>query len=158
PHPLPRPRAEDRPEGAGSARVRSGNRGPHDRALLGSCRHVGREKGIPRDGDPDRTPRLPPDRRVRARLVRFRLRARRAPHRAGTVGGQGGCEAAPSPHPDANGLWTSGLKMPAITPDSLMTLEAYAKSRKQFRAEVLAHKKDRTVHLGDHVTIAFEDE
>ena len=39
-----------------------------------------------------------------------------------------------------------------------MTLEAYAKARKDFRAKVIAHKKDRTVHLGDHVTLVFEDE
>jgi hypothetical protein len=39
-----------------------------------------------------------------------------------------------------------------------MTLEAYAKARKEFRAKVLAHKKPRTVHLGEHVTVLFEDE
>ena len=48
--------------------------------------------------------------------------------------------------------------MPAITRDSLLTLEAYAKERASFRARVLAHKRDRTVHLGDHVTLLFEDE
>ena len=48
--------------------------------------------------------------------------------------------------------------MPAIARDSLMTLEAYAKARKDFRARVLAHKRDRIVHLGDHVTLIFEDE
>ena len=48
--------------------------------------------------------------------------------------------------------------MPAIQRDSLMTLEAYAKARKEFRAHVLEHKKARTVHLGDHVTLIFEDE
>jgi hypothetical protein len=48
--------------------------------------------------------------------------------------------------------------MPAITRDSLMTLEAYSKKRKEFRAEVLAHKKHRTVHVGEHVTLIFEDE
>ena len=41
---------------------------------------------------------------------------------------------------------------------SLMTLEAYAKARSEFRARVLAHKKTRTVHLGEHVTLLFEDE
>jgi len=45
-----------------------------------------------------------------------------------------------------------------ITRESLMTLEAYAKSRKDFRARVIAHKKTRTVHLGEHVTLLFEDE
>ncbi|MEO7726103.1 MAG: DUF3501 family protein [Burkholderiales bacterium] len=48
--------------------------------------------------------------------------------------------------------------MPRITADSLLTLEAYAKARKEFRARVLAHKKNRTVALGDHVTLVFEDE
>jgi hypothetical protein len=48
--------------------------------------------------------------------------------------------------------------MPRITRDSLMTLEAYAKARKEFRARVIAHKKARTVHLGEHLTLAFEDE
>ena len=48
--------------------------------------------------------------------------------------------------------------MPTITRDSLMTLEAYARERNAFRARVLAHKRDRTVHLGDHVTLLFEDE
>jgi hypothetical protein len=48
--------------------------------------------------------------------------------------------------------------MPKIQPDSLMTLEAYARSRKEFRAKVMAHKRDRTIALGDHVTLIFEDE
>ena len=48
--------------------------------------------------------------------------------------------------------------MPRITRDSLMSLEAYARARKEFRARVLAHKKPRTVHIGDHVTLLFEDE
>ena len=48
--------------------------------------------------------------------------------------------------------------MPRITRDSLMTLEAYARERPQFRARVMAHKKDRTLHLGEHVTLLFEDE
>jgi hypothetical protein len=48
--------------------------------------------------------------------------------------------------------------MSHIDPDTLMTLEAYAKARKDFRARVLAHKKDRTVALGEHLTLIFEDE
>jgi len=48
--------------------------------------------------------------------------------------------------------------MPRITRDSLMTLEAYAKARNDFRAEVMAHKQARTVRLGEHVTLLFEDE
>ena len=53
---------------------------------------------------------------------------------------------------------TTGTIMPRITRESLMTLEAYAKARKDFRAKVIAHKKARTVHLGEHVTVVFEDE
>jgi hypothetical protein len=41
---------------------------------------------------------------------------------------------------------------------SLMTLEAYAKARKELRAKVIAHKKNRMAHLGEHVTLIFEDE
>jgi hypothetical protein len=48
--------------------------------------------------------------------------------------------------------------MPRITRDSLLSLEAYARERKDFRARVLAHKKHRSVHLGEHVTLLFEDE
>jgi hypothetical protein len=48
--------------------------------------------------------------------------------------------------------------MPTITRDSLMTLEAYAKARPQFRARVLEHKKPRSVRVGEHVTLIFEDE
>ena len=48
--------------------------------------------------------------------------------------------------------------MPQIARDSLMTLEAYAKERPAFRARALAHKRARTVHLGEHVTLLFEDE
>ena len=48
--------------------------------------------------------------------------------------------------------------MPKITRESLMTLEAYAKSRKDFRAKVLEHKRARAVHVGPHVTLLFEDE
>ncbi|MGE5339490.1 MAG: DUF3501 family protein [Gemmatimonadota bacterium] len=48
--------------------------------------------------------------------------------------------------------------MPRIERSSLLTLEAYARQRNDFRARVIAHKKNRTVHLGDHVTLIFEDE
>ncbi len=48
--------------------------------------------------------------------------------------------------------------MHKLTRESLMTLEAYAKARKEFRAQVIAHKKNRTLHVGDHVTLIFEDD
>jgi len=48
--------------------------------------------------------------------------------------------------------------MTHISRESLMTLEAYAKARPEFRKKVIAHKKRRTVPLGEHVTLLFEDE
>jgi hypothetical protein len=45
-----------------------------------------------------------------------------------------------------------------ITPDNLLTLEAYDKYRKTRKAEVVAHRRLRTVHLGEHVTLQFESE
>ena len=47
---------------------------------------------------------------------------------------------------------------PKIPRDSLLTLEAYAKVRKTNKPEVIAHRKLRSVQLGDHVTLQFEDE
>jgi hypothetical protein len=48
--------------------------------------------------------------------------------------------------------------MTAITLSSLLSLEAYARQRADIRGRVLAHKKRRTLHLGAHVTLIFEDE
>jgi hypothetical protein len=45
-----------------------------------------------------------------------------------------------------------------ITPDSLMSLEAYSKWRKHHKAEVIAHRKLRSVALGEHMTVQFESE
>jgi hypothetical protein len=50
------------------------------------------------------------------------------------------------------------MTMAQISRESLLTLEAYAKQRAEFRARVIAHKKNRIVRLGDHVTLIFEDE
>ena len=48
--------------------------------------------------------------------------------------------------------------MGRIRRESLLTLEAYARERADFRARVIEHKKHRTVQLGDSVTLIFEDE
>jgi hypothetical protein len=48
--------------------------------------------------------------------------------------------------------------MPKIERGSLLSLEAYARERNAFRARVIEHKKARTVALGDHLTLIFEDE
>ena len=45
-----------------------------------------------------------------------------------------------------------------IKRDSLMSLETYARERSAFRARVLEHKKRRKVHLGEHLSLDFEDE
>ena len=45
-----------------------------------------------------------------------------------------------------------------IRRETLLPLEEYARQRPQFRARVMEHKKLRTVHLGEHVTLQFEDE
>jgi hypothetical protein len=47
--------------------------------------------------------------------------------------------------------------MQVLTPDNLMSLEQYAAKRNTFRAEVMAHKRDRTVAIGPHATLYFED-
>jgi len=45
-----------------------------------------------------------------------------------------------------------------IAKESLLSLETYAKQRNEFRAKVMEHKKRRTVRLGEHLTLQFEDE
>ena len=48
--------------------------------------------------------------------------------------------------------------MPRIARESLLSLEAYARSRSEFRARAMDHKRRRTVHVGEHLTLLFEDE
>ncbi len=45
-----------------------------------------------------------------------------------------------------------------ITPENLMSLEAYTKYRKLHRLDVMAHRQLRSVHLGEHVNLQFESE
>ena len=45
-----------------------------------------------------------------------------------------------------------------ITPETLMSLEAYTKWRKLNKPAVIAHRKLRSVRLGDHINIQFESE
>ena len=47
--------------------------------------------------------------------------------------------------------------MKTVTRDSLLTLEAYAKVRNDFRNQVMAHKKPRKVALGENISLIFED-
>ncbi len=45
-----------------------------------------------------------------------------------------------------------------ITPENLMSLEAYSKWRKLHKGEVIAHRKLRSVQLGEHLNLQFESE
>lgn len=45
-----------------------------------------------------------------------------------------------------------------IARETLMSLETYSKARPELRKQVIEHKKIRTVHLGNHVSLLFEDE
>jgi hypothetical protein len=45
-----------------------------------------------------------------------------------------------------------------ITRETLLTLEAYAKIRKSAKPDFINHRRLRTVHLGEHVSVQFEDE
>lgn len=44
-----------------------------------------------------------------------------------------------------------------LTVGDLWTLEDYAERRPAFRRQVIEHKKQRTLHLGPHLTLLFED-
>ena len=47
--------------------------------------------------------------------------------------------------------------MAALTHSDLMTLEAYSKYLKENKPKLIAHRRARTVHLGEHITLQFED-
>jgi hypothetical protein len=48
--------------------------------------------------------------------------------------------------------------MSGIDRHRLLSLEAYARVRAEFRKQLRAHKGLRRVHLGDHLSLQFEDE
>ena len=45
-----------------------------------------------------------------------------------------------------------------ITRDSLMTLEAYSRFRETEKGAIVAHRRLRSVRLGEHLNLQFEDE
>jgi hypothetical protein len=45
-----------------------------------------------------------------------------------------------------------------LTRDSLLTLEAYTRQRAQMKARVIPHRRLRSVQLGEHMNLQFEDE
>jgi hypothetical protein len=44
-----------------------------------------------------------------------------------------------------------------LTHEDLFSLEKYARVRPEFRAKVIAHKKNRRLPIGEHATLYFED-
>jgi hypothetical protein len=48
--------------------------------------------------------------------------------------------------------------MTKLTANDLMNLEEYHRQRPDFRAQVLAHKKNRQVAIGENATLYFEDQ
>ena len=52
-------------------------------------------------------------------------------------------------------VWSNTV---SITRSSLLSLEAYSKIRKSSKIDAIAHRRLRSVHLGEHLTMQFEDE
>jgi hypothetical protein len=52
---------------------------------------------------------------------------------------------------------TEESHMHKLTRSDLHSLEDYARIRPEFRSRVMAHKRNRKLHLGSHVTLYFED-
>lgn len=44
------------------------------------------------------------------------------------------------------------------TPETLLSLEAYARQRAQMRASIIPHRRTRSLRLGEHMNLQFEDE
>ena len=49
------------------------------------------------------------------------------------------------------------MSMHKLERKDLMSLEEYAQKRAAFRQEIIAHKQGRTLHIGPHLTLLFED-
>ncbi len=47
--------------------------------------------------------------------------------------------------------------MEKLTREDLYSLEEYSAMRAEFRAKMIAHKKNRVLRLGEHATLHFED-
>ena len=50
------------------------------------------------------------------------------------------------------------MHLPPLTRKDLMSLEQYSTARKDFRAKVIEHKRNRSVALGPNATWSFEDQ
>jgi len=47
--------------------------------------------------------------------------------------------------------------MSQLTPEDLYSLEEYSKIRPEYRANIIEHKKNRRVNIGEHAALYFED-
>jgi uncharacterized protein DUF3501 len=52
----------------------------------------------------------------------------------------------------------NAMNLPQLTRKDLMSLEQYSDARKDFRARVIEHKRNRSVALGPNATWSFEDQ
>jgi hypothetical protein len=50
------------------------------------------------------------------------------------------------------------MHLPPLTRNDLMSLEQYSTARKDFRAKVIEHKRNRSVAIGPNATWSFEDQ
>jgi hypothetical protein len=50
------------------------------------------------------------------------------------------------------------MHLPPLTRSDLMSLEQYSTARKDFRAKVMEHKRNRSVAIGSNATWSFEDQ
>jgi hypothetical protein len=50
------------------------------------------------------------------------------------------------------------MHLPPLTRNDLMSLEQYSTARKDFRAKVIEHKRNRSVAIGSNATWSFEDQ
>ena len=151
------------------ARCSSGSRhhGHHRRALRGARRHVGRQDGVLRDVDENRPAGVSPDGASPTPTTSARIA--RSPDARSC---RGSSRRTVAPHPNkahpltllriAYGLGgaESGARSPC--PDHARE-PADARGLRKGRARTsapkcIAHKKQRTVHLGEHLTLLFEDE
>ena len=47
--------------------------------------------------------------------------------------------------------------MKKLTTEDMLSLEEYDKSREEIKSSLMAHKKNRSIKIGDNVLLLFED-
>ena len=125
----------------------------------GSQRHLRREARVSRRVDEDRPSGRAPRRRQRRGLLFERLPDGRPPDRVRVL--ERAARADASAEAAAHGvrnLTVTAMHLPHLTRKDLMSLEQYSTARKDFRAKVIEHKRNRSVALGPNATWSFEDQ